>query len=457
MSELAQIPMLYAMYDFNADRTTYNLYAFPLATEWNNSGTLVQPDYLAYAAGMHRYWRGGIKYMIYFVTNSFTTARFRVSYIVDPLQDNLAGGGDFPSTVIEVKGSTIMKFTVPFLYQVPYRQTRPADVVPPDNGYIRSPKVQIECIALPVASQGSAPNVTAVIFRAGAEDTQFASLQSTIYDAEYALPPSEIVGQCSVQDTFKFKFDPISCNCSMAIEAGYTTTETTGKISDVMKRFAENGNLQLNIRQVWPVTTTGGTVPTGPGVLPGAQYTKQPYMLLTNLFKYQRGAIRYRFLNPMTTPVLENVIITPATLETADSGSGMTAWIRSHNPVHTIEVPWIGTVPYYPLTLALSIVNEQTMSVQNFAIDEELTVAAFQSFGDDRVLSYLMPPPLFVAYPTSTTTTTVTTSTMNTVTTTVVSVTPTKGEDSNSSKVSPSRPKKNTSLMQYILGTKKDF
>lgn len=86
---LAQIPMLYDVFNFTPSVTKYELYAHPMITTSLNyddstpTSPVVQPDFLMLTTGMARYWRGSIKYMLYFITNSFTTARFRISYIID--------------------------------------------------------------------------------------------------------------------------------------------------------------------------------------------------------------------------------------------------------------------------------------------------------------------------------------------------------------------------------------
>jgi hypothetical protein len=414
MTELAMIPMLHSIYTFDATHTTKNLYAHPYITDLGFSqfggDPCVEPDYLAYVTAMHRFWRGGIKYYMYFVTNSFTTARLRISYIVDYLETDLAYGGDFPSQILDIKGSTVNKITIPYLYQTAYKITKPATALPDWNW---SPKISIELLSLPTTSQGSAPKITMVVYRAAAEDFQVASpCTSIMFPTDMYPTPT---GQVSLQDEFKFKFPAITCNCKMATEQGFTTTETVGKISDLLKRFARADGTE-NINQGVPKPgendnyensfLVGPNAPTAEGIF------LHPYYQLIQLFKYQRGSMRFKYIHDGAIPAESVVYFTPS-LGPTDGGSGDIAWIRSMNPVITIEAPWIGTVPYLP-TEQSSIYVAASMNVVDFANTEMTDVSQFVAIGDDRLLSYLMPPPRFVESPAPLAAKSISTNTTNT-------------------------------------------
>jgi len=380
----------HSLFDFTASATTLKLYAHPLVCDYFNNNITAQPDYLAYVAGMHRYWKGGIKYFIYFVTNSFTTARFRISYIINYLETDLGAGGDFPSQIVDIKGSTQIKFTVPYLFQVPYRMVIP-NLVTAGDGFLNTPKITIELLTLPTASQGTAPHITAVVFRAGAEDTQFACPNSQEFTPPFAKPAPEAVGQCSLQEEFKFKFDPISCECSLILEQGFTTTETVGKICDVMKRFAVCTTEDIFQNMVY---TTNHAIEVG-DIDAVQQQALQPYYQYLQLFKYQRGSVRIRYVRPWNaTPANNTTYFTPSVTGVADSGAGILAWIPNSNPVYTIELPWIGTIPYVDTGDGHSIYHAQVMDLITFGYDDGgVPTDRFVAWGDDRVHSYLLPPP----------------------------------------------------------------
>lgn len=402
LTELAMVPMLHAMYNFDATHTVKNLYAHPFIVDYGYIGSdpeapVVVPDYLALTSSLNRFWRGGIKYLLYFVTNSFTTARIRISYILDETDTNLSYGGDFPSQVLDIKGSTISKITIPYLWNTVYRPTWP-EFSNPDGGFNLSPKIAVELLTLPIASQGATPFITMVVFRAAAEDFQFASPCSTVINPEAMwVGKATAEGQTSLQDTFKFKFPALTCKCNLATEQGFTTTETVGKISDVCKRFSINGS-SPSIKQSVVSTLTGGTIPVGPGISVNDEIFLSPYYQLTSVFQYQRGSMRFRYVNPDVTTHGTNVIFTPS-IGAADQGSGIVLWPRMMNPVQTVEVPWIGTVPYWPQR-ANCIINGTVMEIVDFSYSTlEDEVLDYLSFGDDRLLSYLIPPSLYTFTP----------------------------------------------------------
>jgi len=82
------------------------------------------PTHLANYAGMFRYWRGSIKFAIFFTTNMFTSARVRVCYLPNGEETTLPtlSDGDFYQKVVDVMGDTVTTFTVPWTKNRPYAE-----------------------------------------------------------------------------------------------------------------------------------------------------------------------------------------------------------------------------------------------------------------------------------------------------------------------------------------------
>lgn len=332
-------------------------------------------------------------------------------------------GGDYPSQIVDIKGSTINKITVPYLWSTPYRMTIPAGVNP-DSGFQLTPKVTIECLSLPIASQGSDPIISLAIFRAAGEDYQLASLCSSQIDPLYVYPFTALTstttttttqstkttttnivvkGQASLANEFSRQFAPISCECHMAVEQGFTTTETIGTVDDILKRFATLPDPATTIQQTRPKIFSGvGTTyfEIGPGSDPTETFYLQPYFQLLNCFKYQRGSLRVRYVES-TTPTQSTVWFTPSTLGgVADQGSGFQIWKPLSNPTYTIEVPWIGTVAQLPTDVTKSIYEIEQMNIATFTNTTLGTaVYLYVASGDDRNYNYIMPPAKFQYVP----------------------------------------------------------
>ena len=69
-----------------------------------------------------------------------------------------------------------------------------------------------------------------VTWRAGGPDIQFQGVQ------EFPNIPNSFQMQCSIGDKFQENFKPITCDCTLGVESGFTSTEPTGRIVDIMKR-----------------------------------------------------------------------------------------------------------------------------------------------------------------------------------------------------------------------------
>jgi len=324
---------------------------------------------------------------------------------VDYDTTDVAYGGDFPSQVIDIKGSTVNKITVPYLWQTAYRPTYAPGEDPAVTVSNLTPRLQVDLLTLPVTSQGTEPQITLVIFRAGAEDMQFSVPCSSQIDPVYMNGTKVIPqGQTSLQDEFKFTFPAITCKCSLATEQGFCTTETTGKLTDLCKRFVTAASLPGTLHQEIAkpgVAIVGSTVSfsVGPGITVDDQLVLSPYYQILQHFKYERGSIRYRYLMAPDATDKSNVYFTPG-IGAATEGSGIVVWARSMNPVFTVESPWTATVPYYPVELQ-SILRTTTMVMMNFfssPLTEEDNIA-YVSFGDDRIHSYLLPPARYVYTP----------------------------------------------------------
>lgn len=375
VSELAQVPMLHTYYTFSAATTKFDIGVHPafLGTYNQPLANTIQPDFLQYVSAIHQYWRGSIKYFFQFFTNAFTTARIRISYIWDWTQNELGEGGDYPSTIVEVKGTTMKTLQVPYQWHTAYRRFLQ------NPGENLSPKIQLSLLTLPVVGTGTQPFITCVVWRAGGEDIQFSHPRSSQITLEQVTP------QTSIHSRYKEKFDSIVCDCTYTIEHGYTTTETTGKISELCKRFCKNkfqqptDTMQLN----FPYTE----MLMNPD--PQDEHSLHPFWQLVTLFKYKRGGIRQLvFINSHSDRVM---YYTPSVEDdaTIDPSQGFTLHLNSEIPTYQYENIWSGTVPY---------IGRTADSV--FYADFQWTKAPLQptvdgkwlAFADDTTLSYLLYP-----------------------------------------------------------------
>lgn len=96
---------------------------FPTFT--SGASTCADPHPLAVVTGAFRFWRGGLRYRINFYAPALTTARVRIVFLPDsnaPPASIESFGGDVVSKLVEIRGDTVVEFTIPFLYERLYSQ-----------------------------------------------------------------------------------------------------------------------------------------------------------------------------------------------------------------------------------------------------------------------------------------------------------------------------------------------
>lgn len=371
VAEIASIPLLHHIYNFSTENDQFEIGATPEFTGSENIDTpSVIPDYLMWVQQSHRFWRGSIKYLVWFVTNSFTTARIRVSYAIDPAAANFGLGGDYPSRIIEVKGTTKITIQVPYLFSSVFRQTDNIGTHPATL----TPKIVFSLLTLPIMATGAAPLITAVVYRGGGEDMQFQGLCSSIIS-----PPAPVEAQTSVHGEFKRKFDPIACDCTLTCEAGFISSETTSRVIDCMRRYCEADPIEFGQKMwTWPVVGTNTTT-----------LWRDPYYYYAELFRYFRGSVRFKNFIPQNTTAnyVSNGLI-DAQGTNLDQGSGFLITYPGVNPISAIEVPWFSTYPYRPKDTDTILPSHALNPVQPFI--NPVFTTTYVSAGDDFQMGYLV-------------------------------------------------------------------
>jgi hypothetical protein len=288
--------------------------------------------------------------------------------LIDSATSPTLAGGDFPSQVVEVKGTTYVEVSVPYMWYTAWRKTN--IVNPTAGGYVENlfPLIKLEMLTKPVGLGGS-PQIDVIIWRSGGEDMQF---QGVVQNSLF--PAILVESQSSMVEKFSKPFKPLSCECTFSAESGYTSTEPTGRIVDVLRRFYLTGSSRFEF--FTPDTT-------------GADHEIQlPLYTYANCFRYQRGSVRYRCQVLTTTgfPLITlNVIggIIP------DICRGVVP-ARVAGDYFQVEVPYYQTLPYFEASQTSFSYPEvmQTFPVIRDAVVSGIMTAA----GDDFYMFYLRKP-----------------------------------------------------------------
>nr|WPR18067.1 MAG: capsid protein [Chemarfal virus 137] len=368
VAELAGVPLIHEIFRFTSTATSLEIGLSPTyqgSVTNSNGGKVIYPDYLCSMAMIHEMWRGSIKYYLQFITNGFTTARFRIAYLVDNSTPDFIGG-DFPTQIVEVKGTTYADVLVPYLWASPWRK-----VVTPfpaqTDAYVPNlyPKMSIQLISSP-NSFGSDPSITLVVWRAGGPDIQFQFLKTFPNH-----PPPMAEAQTSIGGKFKENFKPITCDCTLSVESGYTSSEPTGKQIDVMKRTYPTQNWLPLLHDT------------------DQYYSQIPLFMIANLYRYQRGSLQYKTV--VDSQGAKGVFYSNGTA--LQDGSGFFLVPEGIKPV-SVEVPYYELVPYQPVdadSTYTPMIHEIGLTVGTITPPE--TQFTSMSVGDDFYMFYLMNPP----------------------------------------------------------------
>ena len=213
----SQIPGLKAVFTFTDVDNTQEFYPLGHLTNYQSARTP-----LDYALASSLFWRGSAKLLLQFFTSSFTSARFVLEYINE-------NDGTFPtsydngiSRVIDVKGDTVEKITLPYM-----------------NTNWWSRQCPLKC-RLKVISNiaGSDPAVNPIIYCsawvAGGDDIQFAFP----IVPEQGAWPWRAVPQSAIGKLFQEDFPPITEDIVYDTDEGLCTNEALGSITDLCKRYS---------------------------------------------------------------------------------------------------------------------------------------------------------------------------------------------------------------------------
>ena len=347
------------------------------------------PTHLAYLSNMFRYWRGGIKYKVQFITGQFTTARVRISHFCSPdfptaVEDY---AGDIVSAVVDIRGDTSYEFTVPYLNPMPYTPTTEYYTVGASEYPLQSrPFYASSYIKITIINPAVVPDVGGDstiymnIFTAAANDFEFGHL----VDAQILNPPAakDAVKQ-SLAVAFSKNFDAlVAANASL--EAGFVCPEKYSSIEAIMKR--------PQYREAGAIDGTGVYV-TLQGVTAAHSYDN--YIgFFAKLFWYYRGAFRFHhFLgNGVTTAPWEGKVNQDDYITRFNDGANALTDLKQ-NVTMNVEIPWTSVSSCRLVLDSLSTIFDSDEDIPpQHSLSQNASVT-WISVGEDFVFGQLLAPP----------------------------------------------------------------
>jgi len=298
---------------------------------------------VSYLQFLHQWWRGSMRMQLHFFASAFTSARFLIVW-TPTISESNQSLTDTISQVVDVRGDTVVSFTLPYLSETDYLPlTIGGSSTPASVGTLQVSLYN----DIVTADNTTDPVVDLVVFSATDADFQFHTPvipQATAdYPFVYSYPnvtvpafaaraKSSVQEQCDIRAEFKASFPPIVAGCSHYADNSYVATENPRMILDYMKRY----------QSVLPNSSAVATA-----VLPG-QYAPESTTIgawLVPLFGYWRGGLRYKVVNNETPTMMAARFGDTSTDAYFASG---TACLIQTNPANVLDfsAPWTDLLPF---------------------------------------------------------------------------------------------------------------
>jgi len=283
--------------------------------------------------------------------------------------------------IADVKGDTVVNFTVPYLFRTMYRLTGDADpLVYPvlritPISPINAPSTEVE------------PTIFMTLWRAAASDFKFNELKTWVLPTTPALPiiGDTVKAQCDIQTVFKETFSPIIEGCDFARERGVITGEHVTNLRQILKRY----------------------IPCMPTLAPSSdpyfnfdigQNFGQPGFQIVRMYKYWRGSRRGKILyGSANFQGYQAIALNPDNNNAASlplSNNGMCFTSTPIWNMNEFEIPYYSSLPFIPVDTTSVRYFNQIDYPTGVSITPHTAAfeASFLSAGDDYSPGFLLAP-----------------------------------------------------------------
>lgn len=374
VSQLAQRPMLWYTQTLTTGAPTLTIAgaANPLLTDPTFGGL----DWLAKVTYAHKFFRGGVKYLVHFVLPAFYS--FRVQFMLF-YSATVVNTGDITSRIVDIKGDSWEEITVPYLYPTTWMNVD-------SSMTLLNPSLKITIITAIVGSSAPAAAVVPVeIYRAGAEDVEFSGMRNaspTFFESR------KVQAQCALGSRFSKPFQALNSGTTLSVERGHVMSEITGTVSDLLKRTSQAGS---------PTSSFPGTTVSAPTAF-------EPFYYWFDCFLFWRGGRIMRNVHPGTTfggtSVMDGVFL--STQLHASHNTFGTGWAplypakQSVISPETYHIPYFCPQPYYPnYASTANFLHQSCYTEVPIDFVAQVTPRDFYTYSGADDFVYLCPYPFF--------------------------------------------------------------
>lgn len=382
VNALAQKPMLYDNVQLsNSVTPTYSVLCAPM-TLGVVAGT---SDYFCAVAKAFEWYRGGIKYLFHFVTPAFYSYRVRFSLNFIPPGGPLNNAGDLINKVVNIQGDTWETVYVPYLRPKTWMQVY-------SDGNTNAPTLKVELLTTIVGSSApSTPIVYLNVYRAAAEDIQFAQLKGGSGRGTSHADDEDLLfeQECDIGQKFKEPFKSLIDGTTPSQEKNNTMADIVQTVNDCVKRDS-----QFDPVNFYSFPTDFHTDKTQYNYL----YNWEPFQYFSAFFAFWRGGRKL-------SKVYETSAYCPE--HQGDNyytyGDSVSFWPSAATNLYmqpSLIIPWYSGLPYYPVAQLLANGSSSIMYPTNGGQPADLQLVT-QSSGetspnvisgaDDFVLLHVVP------------------------------------------------------------------
>lgn len=376
LGSLLRTPGYHGQVDFHAANTSTWWSVTPVITPTLGSNKYA-PPYLTYFSMPFAYWRGSITYQVFFYCSSFTSARFRITWIPNHNGASVLTNqqGNIMSRVVEVRGDTHTTVTVPYakpeLWSDIQELGEAVSYVEMNNGTLQIDRISVSSIV-------TDPYITAVVYAHGGPDFEVGRYSPQMFETSTvtAQQRRQFVVQGEEMDApSNFVWDyadvshPIYESSAISV-GGYAQSEVYSDFCSLLKRF----------HKVYFDGATGNV--SLPPITPLEDWSRDPITLLSCCFRYWRGGLRCMLLRPSNSA---NTVVTVL--------GDHAMFVRDNTGSFDLNVPFC--IPYYDNTPFRKTGYESVPKTIVTASEPEAgttTWAAQWCFADDVGVSGLFSP-----------------------------------------------------------------
>ncbi len=408
VSHVASTPMMFHSFTWNDTQPSGTLLThWPVnpRLSYLESGTgeasIWQPTFLAWISSLFTFWRGGIEYEMDAICTSFHTGRLLVAFVPNGFPGtgpNLTAAYSCPNVIVDIQSTTKVKFSVPFLSNLPYKNVLNQEDPSSTTGW-----VYIYVLNQLVHPSNVAGSVAFNLYTNGAPDFELSVPRDNLLylgpieakdenEEEYVMTSA----YAPVQETITEKED-----CNIALTFGDPNLRRLNRFGedfpliDVIKRYGVCNGFVDNVLEVGPRVNS---------LINGDKWSMNPMYAISQIFAAWYGTIRYKFIfdAPRTT---ENVVmfnlsnVLPTATNPINVGNPLYATNLAQDSGIEVEVPC-----YINTNLAISptltgIVTQPKYTRSGFLSMTQTAATPIQpkytytAAGDDFQMYYLIAPP----------------------------------------------------------------